>query len=178
MKMDQIERQKCYNQARIKMLECINQSLTHDVIKKIHHYVAPQEELEYRQELNAPSVNQCKFLAPMGIYCKNEMEKMLQWYSDTCPIMTAAKFHWAFVKIHPFNDGNGRTVRILISFILLKAGYNDNLCQALEQYFDIHDREYDDALDDGNPIYNTFNKPSDKWISYFKFCVNQITIPI
>ena len=28
-----------------------------------------------------------------------------------------------FVEIHPFVDGNGRTVRVLLDFMLMKAGY-------------------------------------------------------
>src|SRR5262249_7235347 len=31
--------------------------------------------------------------------------------------------HYEFVKIHPFNNGNGRTGRILMNIIALKFGY-------------------------------------------------------
>lgn len=37
--------------------------------------------------------------------------------------------HYEFIKIHPFNNGNGRTGRILMNFIALKFGY-----QPLELY--------------------------------------------
>ena len=40
---------------------------------------------------------------------------------DTLILATA--FHHRFVWIHPFNDGNGRTVRLAMNLILLKAGY-------------------------------------------------------
>ncbi len=39
------------------------------------------------------------------------------------PILLAAEFHYRFIRIHPFDDGNGRTARILMNFILLKFGY-------------------------------------------------------
>jgi Fic family protein len=36
---------------------------------------------------------------------------------------TAFALHARFVAIHPFSDGNGRTARLLMNLILLKAGY-------------------------------------------------------
>ena len=38
------------------------------------------------------------------------------------PLQLAALFHYRFVRIHPFDDGNGRTARILMNFILLQHG--------------------------------------------------------
>ncbi|MEO1626035.1 MAG: Fic family protein, partial [Bacteroidota bacterium] len=43
--------------------------------------------------------------------------------ADFNPIATAIEFHYRFIRIHPFDDGNGRTVRILMNFILLTNGY-------------------------------------------------------
>ena len=39
------------------------------------------------------------------------------------PILLAAEMHERLVTIHPFVDGNGRTSRLLMNFILLKNGY-------------------------------------------------------
>jgi Fic family protein len=35
----------------------------------------------------------------------------------------AATFHYRFIRIHPFDDGNGRLARILMNFILLGHGF-------------------------------------------------------
>jgi Fic family protein len=43
--------------------------------------------------------------------------------SDTNPILLAAAFHYEFVRIHPFDDGNGRMSRLLMNFILMRFGY-------------------------------------------------------
>jgi len=42
---------------------------------------------------------------------------------DAHPLLKAAGFHAMFENIHPFMDGNGRTGRQLLNFILLKHGY-------------------------------------------------------
>ncbi len=39
------------------------------------------------------------------------------------PIIMAAEMHERLVSIHPFIDGNGRTSRLVMNFILLKNGY-------------------------------------------------------
>lgn len=39
------------------------------------------------------------------------------------PIEKAAWVHAEFVAIHPFSDGNGRTSRILLNYILMENGY-------------------------------------------------------
>lgn len=43
--------------------------------------------------------------------------------SDAHPLLKAAGFHAMFENIHPFMDGNGRTGRQLLNFILLGHGY-------------------------------------------------------
>ncbi|MFM2269323.1 MAG: hypothetical protein RL757_2764 [Bacteroidota bacterium] len=46
-----------------------------------------------------------------------------QQKTERNPILLAAKFHYDFVRIHPFDDGNGRMARLLMNFILLGAGF-------------------------------------------------------
>lgn len=39
------------------------------------------------------------------------------------PVLQAADAHYELVAIHPFVDGNGRTARLLMNLLLMRAGY-------------------------------------------------------
>ena len=54
------------------------------------------------------------------------MNDLMKWYNDNIelnPVELAAQLHYRFVRIHPFDDGNGRVARLLMNYVLLKAGY-------------------------------------------------------
>lgn len=57
------------------------------------------------------------------------MQELVEWFRnekqkpDINPIILAALFHYRFIRIHPFDDGNGRVARILMNFILMQFGY-------------------------------------------------------
>lgn len=57
------------------------------------------------------------------------MEELINWYrerqekNDLHPILQAVEMHYRFIRIHPFDDGNGRVARLLLNFILLRHGY-------------------------------------------------------
>lgn len=43
--------------------------------------------------------------------------------NDLHPLVLAAIFHYRFVAIHPFDDGNGRMSRLLMNLLLMQDGY-------------------------------------------------------
>ncbi|MBI4234882.1 Fic family protein [Candidatus Peregrinibacteria bacterium] len=60
------------------------------------------------------------------LHVHDEMEKLLSWfhgYNRIHCVEKAAIFHYRFVAIHPFDDGNGRLARLLMNLILMKEGY-------------------------------------------------------
>jgi Fic family protein len=60
---------------------------------------------------------------------RKEMETLINWtkermdFKDVHPLAVIGNFISEFLKIHPFQDGNGRLSRILTNLLLLKAGY-------------------------------------------------------
>lgn len=59
-----------------------------------------------------------------------EMIELVEWTQQTLqeklihPLLVIGNFVLEFLKIHPFQDGNGRTSRILTNLLLLKTGYD------------------------------------------------------
>lgn len=52
------------------------------------------------------------------------MEEFGQWLAQSQPsVESALEAHLRLVSIHPFSDGNGRTARLLMNLLLLRAGY-------------------------------------------------------
>ena len=68
-----------------------------------------------------------RFKASPGKYVLTDMNLLLDWYNENKkkihPLVLAIIFHHKFEKIHPFSDGNGRTGRILLNYILIKNNY-------------------------------------------------------
>ncbi len=58
---------------------------------------------------------------------RGAMAELLEWYKrekgSMNPFMLAIHFHQRFEHIHPFEDGNGRTGRMILVWMLLGAGY-------------------------------------------------------
>lgn len=55
-----------------------------------------------------------------------QMAFLVEWIhqsSDIHPIIKAALAHYNMVRIHPFDDGNGRGARLLMNCLLIQAGY-------------------------------------------------------
>ncbi|MGL5066501.1 MAG: Fic family protein [Sarcina sp.] len=58
---------------------------------------------------------------------QEKMQELIVWYDEAKdklhPIELAAEFHFRYVYIHPFIDGNGRSARLLMNLILMRNGY-------------------------------------------------------
>lgn len=57
------------------------------------------------------------------------MTDLVDWYNQAekdgklTPVELAALFHYRYIRIHPFEDGNGRIARLMVNFILSRHDY-------------------------------------------------------
>ena len=57
------------------------------------------------------------------------MADLVDWYNKEeskgklSPIELAALFHYRYIRIHPFEDGNGRIARLIVNYILARHDY-------------------------------------------------------
>jgi len=83
---------------------------------------------EYKREPNhveQPDGTIHSYVEP--IHVNDEMEALVNWITASLTsshaIHVAAVAHYNMVRIHPFDDGNGRGARILMNLILMHKGY-------------------------------------------------------
>ena len=57
------------------------------------------------------------------------MTDLVDWYNEAeqsgkyTPVELAALFHYRYIRIHPFEDGNGRIARLMVNYILARHGW-------------------------------------------------------
>lgn len=99
-------------------------------IKQIHNLILrkinPDEAGSYRTlDVMAAGTNYrypphyllSQLMRDFGIWLNSETALKLH------PVEYATMAHYRFVSIHPFRDGNGRTARLLMNLLLIRAGY-------------------------------------------------------
>ena len=101
------------------------------------------------------------------------MDELVEYVNttDDHPLIVAAVVHYQLVTIHPFEDGNGRTARLISGYILDLNGYGFNGIGSLEEYFAYDIDEYYASLQMDLPAlyYSGRDNPPhpEIWINYF-----------
>ena len=103
------------------------------------------------------------------------MGELVDWLSSTpaaelsAPIRAAILTH-RFLSIHPFNDGNGRTGRLLATAELWRSGYRMRGFFSFDEYFNADRDRYYRSLQMGLPVnfYEGRHDPDHTpWLLYF-----------
>lgn len=103
------------------------------------------------------------------------MAAMIRWVKNAQkegvpPPVVASLLHYQFVTIHPFYDGNGRTARLLATFILQRDGYGLDGFFSLEEHHASNLNDYYQALTvhtHHNYYHGRAEADLTSWVEYF-----------
>lgn len=111
------------------------QELTEHVIKSLHHLVLKNiADDAGRYRMVNVRISGSEHVPPHYTSVPEQMEQLMKWYVEQRdvlhPVLLAAEFHFRFVYIPPFSDGNGRTARLLMNLILMEHGFQPAIVKA------------------------------------------------
>ena len=102
-----------------------------------------------------------------------EMQELVEWTDKMLvdkkyhPLLVIANFLVEFLKIHPFQDGNGRLSRVLTNLLLLKAGYEYMPYASHEKLVEDNKPDYYIALRRSQKNIDTNKNDITPWIEFF-----------
>ncbi len=95
--------------------------------------------------------------------CLDEFQEHLTSESNIDPLVRCFMLHYQFEAIHPFNDGNGRVGRLLLSLMIYKWCGLHSPWLYLSPFFERYKDEY---------IDNLFNVSAKcRWTNWINFCL-------
>lgn len=173
-----------YNQALEELNKRIEENdkfkFSHQLVFDVHSkvvkgLVSDTQSGKYRREsvfVNDPRTGKTVYWPPNSEDVEKLMDDLISFVNKgegkTESIIKAGIFHKQFVIIHPFIDGNGRTVRLLTKLLLAKLGLNTFQLFSFENYYNLNITEYFRKVGVFNNYYDIVNSIDfTQWIEYF-----------
>ena len=137
-----------------------NSNFSEKFVKTIHSYVflGNKKSTPYREGQNVikdGAMGGIVYMPPEAKDVAPLMKELINWATTEitkneipAPIISGL-VHYQFATIHPYYDGNGRTARLLTTFILHKMGYGMKGIYSLEEYYAKNLQGYYKALSIG-----------------------------
>jgi Fic family protein len=123
--IDAIGHQQAY-QELLKIVTKPRDNFTIKDILNMHKYVMlnrPDIGGKFRE--NFVRIKRRKVLTAHPLEIPTLMDQLIKWVQSTNdhPLDMIVNLHARFIRIHPFEDGNGRMVRLLCCLISMQSGY-------------------------------------------------------
>ena len=109
---------------------------------------------------------------------KKEMQELISWFKEANkekskhPLILIANLVFEYLAIHPFQDGNGRTSRLLANLLLLKFGYDFTKIISHEKLIESNKADYYLALSKTQKTWKSKNEDISDWLIFFLRIVN------
>ncbi len=112
-----------------------------------------------------------KYTGPDADQVSILLEELFEWINsnplELHPVLLAGIFHYEFVSIHPFSDGNGRVTRLLVKLLLDSLEYDFRGCLVLDTYYWQNQGQYYSALNQADNYSEQRTANLDSWLEYF-----------
>lgn len=124
-------------------------------------------------KLSNEEVRKIMFETTPAYLTPKEMTELVDWTRETLekerfhPLLIIANFIIEFLKIHPFEDGNGRLSRILTNLLLLRSGYPFVECISHERIIEQRKDQYYLALRSSQATFKTEHETIAPWLNFF-----------
>jgi len=164
-----------YNKA-LEYIEGLNKSkrvnISEALIKKFNGFILQNIKDHAAGEYRTGQVFVGDYLPPKYTDVSRLMEEFVQWLQnpqpqDLSPILYTGIAHYQLVAIHPFEDGNGRTTRVLTTFMLMQNGYDVYRFFALESYYNRNRKAYYEALNSADKYRINGQPDLTRWLEYY-----------
>ena len=149
-----------------------NFSVTQQTIRQINRLILKDIREDIAGVYRTKQVFVGDYWPPEHYKVSAMMDNFVAWINrptplDLSPILYAGIAHYQLVAIHPFEDGNGRTTRVLTSLLLLLHGYPVTSLVALESYYNRNRQAYYQALSSADQ-YRVGGEPDlTLWLEYY-----------
>lgn len=118
------------------------------------------------EALTVPAAQAEQFLRAL---CErtSQLFQLAQENADALMLLAAAEFACDFLAIHPFQDGNGRTARLLVTYLLERGGYHFAKICPFDVVVSDTREEYYEALNTSQRYWHTAKEDLSPWMEYF-----------
>jgi len=112
------------------------------------------------------------YIPPEPFKVPSLVQELVDWIqnpqpSELSPILCTGIVHYQLVAIHPFEDGNGRTTRVVTTLMLADHGYDMTNYFALESYYNRDRRAYYRALNTADQFRTNGLPDLTQWLEYY-----------
>ena len=157
------------------MLKTLDEDLSEELIKKFHYEL---KSGVFEDKANGYNIGEYKarpniagtMQTSLPVNVSDDMKELLIWYKNSEKnLRTIALFHLKYEKIHPFQDGNGRTGRVILFREALKNDiippiiHDENRVENIEGI-----KEYSDT-DSSEKLLELLMKEQNKYMKTAKF---------
>jgi Fic family protein len=128
-------------------------------------HLTPGEFRTMQNWVGGSNLNNARYVPPPAEELPamlGDFEKYLNANNTLPPLVVCALIHYQFETLHPFNDGNGRVGRLLITLYLISKGILNQPMLYLSAYMKMHQQECYDRLQQVR-THGTY----EKWLAFF-----------